>query len=187
MNHTRAAIINAFWQLLDEKPYNKITVKNIVERCQVNRNTFYYHFHDIPELLETMIKERADAIIHTHYKLGSPLDCILPLIQYSTERKNAILHIYHSLHREIFLDHLNRIALYIVKEYVDTRSTTILLSAEDKKLLVRFYKCILVGITLDWLDENMSYDLLYSSKRLYALLSNPKGTVYPANEKSNSL
>lgn len=52
MNHTRAAIINAFWQLLDEKPYNKITVKNIVERCQVNRNTFYYHFHDIPELLE---------------------------------------------------------------------------------------------------------------------------------------
>lgn len=139
MNHTRAAIINAFWQLLDEKPYNKITVKNIVERCQVNRNTFYYHFHDIPELLETIIKERADAIIHTHYKLGSPLDCILPLIQYSTERKNAILHIYHSLHREIFLDHLNRIALYIVKEYVDTLSTTILLSAEDQKLLVRFY------------------------------------------------
>ena len=46
MNYTENAIKDAFWQLLEEKPYNKITVKDIVERCQVNRNTFYYHFHD---------------------------------------------------------------------------------------------------------------------------------------------
>lgn len=56
MNRTKNAIIDAFWLLLEEKPYNKITVKDIVERCQINRNTFYYHFHDIPELLETTIK-----------------------------------------------------------------------------------------------------------------------------------
>lgn len=44
MNRTKQAIVNAFWELLDEKPLSKITVKDIVERCQVNRNTFYYHF-----------------------------------------------------------------------------------------------------------------------------------------------
>ena len=56
MNRTKEAIVNAFWELLEEKPYNKITVKDIVDRCQINRNTFYYHFHDIPELLESIIK-----------------------------------------------------------------------------------------------------------------------------------
>ena len=44
MEQTRGAIIKAFGQLLEEKPMNKITVKDIVERCGINRNTFYYHF-----------------------------------------------------------------------------------------------------------------------------------------------
>ena len=56
MNRTKKAISDAFWQLLEEKPYNKITVQNIVECCQVNRNTFYYHFQDIPALTEYSIK-----------------------------------------------------------------------------------------------------------------------------------
>lgn len=37
MNRTKSAITNAFWQLLEEKPYSKITVKDIVDRCQINR------------------------------------------------------------------------------------------------------------------------------------------------------
>lgn len=51
MNRNKQAIIDAFWELLEEKPLSKITVKDIVERCQINRNTFYYHFRDIPLLL----------------------------------------------------------------------------------------------------------------------------------------
>ena len=43
MKKTKETIIDAFWQLLEEKPFNKITVQNIVERCALNRNTFYYH------------------------------------------------------------------------------------------------------------------------------------------------
>ena len=57
MERTRGAIVNACIQLLSEKPVNKITVKDIVERCGVNRNTFYYHFHDIPDLAEQMMEE----------------------------------------------------------------------------------------------------------------------------------
>ena len=58
MDRTKKVITDAFWQLLTEKPYNKITVKNIVELCGVNRNTFYYHFPDIPYLLEHTIEEK---------------------------------------------------------------------------------------------------------------------------------
>lgn len=41
---TRKAIEEAFLKLLDARPLNQITVKDIVEECGVNRNTFYYHF-----------------------------------------------------------------------------------------------------------------------------------------------
>lgn len=40
----------AFWDLLEEKPYSKITVGEVVKRAQVNRNAFYYHFDNLDEL-----------------------------------------------------------------------------------------------------------------------------------------
>ena len=51
MIQTKEIIKDTFWELLEEKPYNKITVQDIVNRCRVNRNTFYYHFQDIPTLM----------------------------------------------------------------------------------------------------------------------------------------
>ena len=63
MSRAKDAIKDAFWSLLNEKPYSSITVKDIVSRCQVNRNTFYYHFQDIPSLLELVVKEWMDAIL----------------------------------------------------------------------------------------------------------------------------
>ena len=41
---TRKAIMTVFLNLLDERPLSKITVKDIVDACGINRNTFYYHF-----------------------------------------------------------------------------------------------------------------------------------------------
>ena len=45
-NFTEKAIIESLKELLEERPIDKITVKEITERCGVSRNTFYYHFHD---------------------------------------------------------------------------------------------------------------------------------------------
>ena len=57
-NFTKQAIKAAFLELLDEKPLNKISVRDIVERCGINRNSFYYHFQDIPSLLGEIIIEQ---------------------------------------------------------------------------------------------------------------------------------
>ena len=50
-NFTKQAIKAAFLELLDEKPLNKISVRDIVERCGINRNSFYYHFQDKYDLV----------------------------------------------------------------------------------------------------------------------------------------
>ena len=51
-------IKNSFIKLLTERPISQITVKDIVEDCGVNRNSFYYHFQDIPSLLEEIIVDK---------------------------------------------------------------------------------------------------------------------------------
>ena len=41
---TKQIIMETFLELLEELPFDKITVTDIVQKCNVNRNTFYYHF-----------------------------------------------------------------------------------------------------------------------------------------------
>lgn len=163
--------MDVFWQLLEEKPYSKITVKDIVDRCQINRNTFYYHYHDIPELLEYAIKTDTDQVINTYSKFGSLMDCITPLVNHCMDRQKALLHIYRSVQREVFLNELNRLSLYVVTQYADAVTSELSLNLEDKTLLIRFYKCTLVGIMLDWMNEGMRYDLLAGFDRICYLFA----------------
>ena len=51
-NFTKLAIQQSFLRLLSQRPITKITVKDIVEDCGINRNSFYYHFQDLPQLLD---------------------------------------------------------------------------------------------------------------------------------------
>ena len=173
-NFTKMAIKAAFIQLLNERPMNKITVKDIVDRCGINRNTFYYHFEGIPSLMEQTVKYMTDQIIQAHSKFGSPMDCIAPFVQYCTDHKKAILHIYRSVQREVFLTYLDRAAMYTVSQYVEA-TTAGLFSSEsqtkEKKLLIRYYKCTLVGSLLDWLDAGMEYDLMAAAESLCELFA----------------
>ena len=166
MQRTKKAICDVFWQLLEEKPYNKITVQNIVERCQVNRNTFYYHFQDIPALAEYSIQAWTDQVIKNYCEFGSPRNCITLIVQEFTSRQLAFIHIYRSSHKEAFIRYLNKISLYIVQSYIDHATEEINISPENKEAFIRYYKCTFAGIVLDWLDAGANYDLLDFSLKI---------------------
>ena len=53
---TKKAMVQAFIQLLAEKPFKKITISDITDSCGINRMTFYYHFEDIYALLDYALK-----------------------------------------------------------------------------------------------------------------------------------
>ena len=69
MIQTKKIIKDTFWELLEEKPYNKITVQDIVDRCHVNRNTFYYHFQDIRDLVEWICTFEVDSYANSYKSL----------------------------------------------------------------------------------------------------------------------
>ena len=48
---SRDAILEAFRQLMREKDYDKITVRDIFKRAGVGNGTFYRHFSDKEDLL----------------------------------------------------------------------------------------------------------------------------------------
>ncbi len=52
---SKKMIITALADLLEEKPLDKITVTDVVNRAQINRGTFYAHFTDIPDVINHLI------------------------------------------------------------------------------------------------------------------------------------
>ena len=59
---TKEALASALRQMMAVKPVDKVTVKDIVEVCGVNRQTFYYHFDDVDELLEWIFEQDSDRV-----------------------------------------------------------------------------------------------------------------------------
>ena len=53
---TKKALAVSLKKLLSKKELSKITISNITDECGVNRQTFYYHFKDIYDLLEWIYK-----------------------------------------------------------------------------------------------------------------------------------
>ena len=54
VKRTKTNIINAFLRLCAKKPPERITVKELADLAEINKATFYLHYKDIYDLLETL-------------------------------------------------------------------------------------------------------------------------------------
>lgn len=55
-------IVNAFLKLIETEEYDKITVTSLVEECDISRQTFYYHFDDVEEMIAFAFDKETAAI-----------------------------------------------------------------------------------------------------------------------------
>ena len=59
--YTKKLIMTTFQTMLEELPFDKITVAALVKRAGVSHNTFYYHYQDIYALLDAWFQENVEA------------------------------------------------------------------------------------------------------------------------------
>lgn len=163
----RDAIKASFLGLLEERPLREITVKDIVQDCGVNRNSFYYHFKGVPELLEEIVMEHSARIIEEQGPSPTLAGCLEAAAGFALEHRQAMLHINQSAHRELFEQCLMDVCRRAVLNYTDSLFRP--LSREDRDVLVRFYQCELFGQVVEWLNAGMRYDLREQFRRLCQL------------------
>ena len=163
---TRQIILHTLTELMNEKPLSKITVKDIVERCGVNRNTFYYHFRDIPDAVEAMVKEELNDILKDQKVPESVSDCMEILVNAVQKNKKAMIHLYRSIQRDVFADYLDHAAERVVEELINRAVGDFEMDQEDRHLISRYYQCVFVGVILDWLRHDMDYDILSDMHKL---------------------
>ena len=164
MKKTKEIIIDAFWQLLEEKTFNKITVQNIVERCALNRNTFYYHFQDIVDLVEWICIEDADKNLKEKGKFNSWQENFLSIFETIKKDKPFIINIC----RSVPLDYP------LIYDVVNDKAKDKVVREEDKVFIANFYKYALVSEVLEWIKNDMKEDPQVIVNKISILL---KGTI----------
>lgn len=167
-NFTKKAIRASFVKLLNEKPLNQITVRDIVDECGVNRNTFYYYYQDLPQLIESIVDEDAQQILQKHPKVESLEECIHAAVNFALENRRAVLHIYNSVNRDIYEQYQWRVCEYVVSTYVDGILGEDPIEPENREIIIEYLKCLSFGVIMGWLEGGMQTDIQQRYQRIFA-------------------
>lgn len=156
--NTKQLIMDTFVELLNERSFEKITVTDIVNRCDINRNTFYYYYQDIYDVLEELLSNETERIIHQHKKFEKWQDELILATGFARLNKKAILHIYKSMDREMFEKYLTKIIENPIKDYIDIQASGIESLESDRNALAKFYTSAIVLLLVNWVNDGMKRD-----------------------------
>ncbi|MGM9663454.1 MAG: TetR/AcrR family transcriptional regulator [Eubacteriales bacterium] len=183
-NFTKSAIKASFLKLLNEQPLSKISVRDIVEDCGINRNSFYYHYHNIPSLIEEISKDTVNELIKKYPSINSLSECVNVAIEYLRKNKKPILHIYNSVNRDIYEKEIMRLCDYTARTYFSTVFAGEDIFEYDKELIISVFKCTLYGLSFEWLSSGMQMDISARSQRMAELF---RGLFEELVKRSRSL
>jgi AcrR family transcriptional regulator len=147
---------------MGEKTLDKITVKEVVQRCGVNRQTFYYHFRDIYDLLDWMFAHDGEQFAKRYAPAQMDDDgqqIIGALCRSLQEHKDLTVNIYHSLGRERLDRYLCKELYKLLYRNIKARGDVLGVPEDKCVLLASFYKHAFAGIVLDWIQEGMHGDI----------------------------
>lgn len=153
---TKQQLAAALKTLMAQKPMDKITISELTAICNIRRQSFYYHFEDIYDLLRWMFQNEAISLLQQQEGALLRKEGLLQLFRYLEENRAVCLCALKSVGRE----HIRRFFeadIYAIihrtieqlGEEIGVRTT--LDSFVDVELLTHFYVVALAGLLESWL------------------------------------
>lgn len=177
---TKRALAASLKKLLAEKPLDKITVVDITEDCEVNRQTFYYHFKDIYDLVEWIYTSEATKALNGQKTYDTWQQGILQIFEYVLKNKAFVISTYHSINCEHLERYLYNETYNLLIGVVEEKASGIPARCEDKAFITHFYKYAFVGLMLEWIRTGMREEPSDIVNRLSVLIH---GDIASALEK----
>lgn len=178
---TKRAIADSLKELSQTKAFNKITIKDITDKCGVNRQTFYYHFEDKYKLLQWIYQYEFFEV----YLKGMNFDNWdeKMLVALKAIRKDKKFYINTVEHAEKYL------MSFILQEMQNIFSRAVekldeknKVDSEQRQFIARFFAYGVCGVIIDWayaemveepefIVENMKRLLIHSERAAYTHIS----------------
>ncbi|MEG2198980.1 MAG: TetR/AcrR family transcriptional regulator C-terminal domain-containing protein [Anaerovorax sp.] len=167
---TKMKIALSFQELTQTKPIKKISIQEIVSKCGLNRQTFYYHFQDIYDLINWIAQEISVAAFESKLETcgwNAALEEILLSIQ---ENKVFYLNIYKFLgYQRVVHDYREEIKSVIIK-IVKEKSKNTAITPDAIKSIAEFYAPGVIHMILKWVRSDFKESPESLAERLNVLL-----------------
>lgn len=152
---TKRALSDEVKQAMKKKPFQKITVSELIQACGVNRKTFYYHFEDIYALLKWTFEQEAIEVVKHFDLLVDHEEAIRFVMDYVEENDYILNCVCDSIGRDelkrFFCADFTEIVISIIEQAE---------ALEGKKLddgyrnfLSNFYVDAVAGVLVDWIKD----------------------------------
>lgn len=155
---TKKAIAFSLKELLLEKPLSKITINDITDRCDINRQTFYYHFQDITDLVEWICIQDADKALGGNKSYATWQEGFLAIFELMKKDRPFIINIYRSVSIDIINTYLYKLVYPVIYQVVDEKLNNFVVNEDDKVFITNFYKYAFVAIVIEWIKLDMKDD-----------------------------
>lgn len=145
----KAAVADALLELIRRKDADKITVKDLVEVCGISRQTFYYHFKDIVDVVEWAAQQGVQRLVRESLNAATPQEALGVFVDFAVESQPLVQRLLNSQRREA----IERIMVDATRTYLADslreRRGTPALRAGDWKIALDFYAYGMTGLLLE--------------------------------------
>ena len=159
VRRTQKLLKESLVQLMSEKAFKDITIKDITERADLNRGTFYLHYSDTYDLLTAMengVLEDFQEMI-TAYMPSRPgnglMPVLLPIVHYIVENEQIC--------KNLFENNVSNEFVTKFKELIRKNGGALIerlypaCQTADSEYFFEFITYGLIGIIKKWLDNGM--------------------------------
>lgn len=151
---TKRAIMACLLELLKTKNIDKITVKDICEKCEINRNTFYYYFCDIYDVLNSIFLDEIEKLVSSE-DISSFYDTYKRAASILIEYREAVIHVYSTKNKATVENYLEKTTNDLVGRFVRKNIGNHKLLDSDIRYITYFYSYAIIGITSKWIEDGM--------------------------------
>ena len=156
---TKRAIQESFKKLLSNQPLDKITVKNITDDCGVNRNTFYYHYSDIYDLLDVWLRGELSVYVSGEAPYDDWRYSTKAFMKACAARPNIVYHIFNSLSRDRMERYVFSLSSDVFYSFVTKSAAAYSVPEEKLREIADFCRYSFAGFFLRFLWGRMKADV----------------------------
>lgn len=143
-------IAREFAELARTKSIDKITVKDIVEACHITRQTFYYHFQDLIDVIDWSLRQAMEELVEKSIRIDSREQVIELFLSETVKARGLLRKLLASQLRE----QTERLIVESVRSYfqemVERRELLQDVSRSDAQVALDFYTFATVGMMLEY-------------------------------------
>lgn len=148
---TKQIIQRSFRVLLNARPLDRITVRDIVEACGLTRNTFYYYYEDIYDLFDDYLDTQMQQVLDAMPPGTKWSTALMRMLSSIFETPQMGRHIFLSRKRDTMQLYLNRVIGTAVDRYIDYNAKGLNCTTGDRRLICSACTHALYGLLEEWL------------------------------------